>query len=160
MNHYQQEVPKTNIALSCGLPASSDAEGLHLAMPIGYEALLGNALNTMMTCVTYDPHDLGLECRLPPKTLKPLLDLCTNFQELCLPNKRKLTFLSTTELARKFGQPVINKYKLALNQVTKIVKRNQLSGEDTNHSNFNHTGPLSVLDGVIRKVTNTDRAQM
>lgn len=135
---YLRQTSHYHVARQLAVMQSS---GLHLAMPIGHEALHGNALNKMMTCVSYDPRDLGLECRIPPETYKPLLDLCTNFQELCLPNKRKLTFLSTTELAQKFGKAVTNKHKLALNQVTKIVNRNHLSGEDINHSSFNHIAP-------------------
>ena len=82
--------------------AVMQSSGLHLAMPLRREALHGNGLNRMMTCVRYDPHDLGLECKIPPETYRPLLDLCTNLQELCLPNKRKLTLLITTQLAQSW----------------------------------------------------------
>ena len=112
---YLRQTSHYHVARQLAVLQSS---GLQLGLPMGHEDLHGNALHRMMTCVRYDPHDLGFECKIPAGVYKPLLDLCTDFHELCLPNRRKLTILSTTELAQKFGKAVNSKHKLALNQVT------------------------------------------
>ena len=143
---YLRQTSHYHVARQLAVMQSS---GLQLRLPMGHEDLHGSALHRMMTCVRYDPLDLGLKCKIPTGVYKPLLDLCTDFHELCLPNKRKLTFLSTTELAQKFGKAVNSKHKLALNQAIKIINRNHLSGEDINHPSFNRIAPLSLHDRIV-----------
>ena len=144
---YLRQTSHYHLARKLAILQTSDLE---LAVPEGHNDLCGNALSKTISLVQYDPCDLGIACKIPPEVFKPLLDICTNFRELCLPNKRKVIFLSTLELARKFGKTITNKHKLALNQLTKIVNRNHLSSDDIIEPSFNHIAPLCIEDRILR----------
>ena len=74
----------------------------------------------------------------------------SSIKELCGRSGHRLVMLSTDELKLKYGNIVRKEHKVALNQLTKIMNRDQTNADVTGPT---FTGHMDILNLPIRYVT-------
>ena len=66
-----------------------------------------------------------------------------------LAKQQKVTLLSTSELALKFGRVITKQHKKALNQLIKLLNQYHLANDDIHGAKFQNVGPLSIQDRTV-----------
>ena len=132
--------------------ATLQRSGLQLTFPQGHATLRGNALSETLSKIHYDPQDLGLACKIPIEVFRPLMDIVNNMTELCGRSAHMHVMLSADELKLKlkYGNIVRKEHKVALNQLTKILNRDQTNVDITGPT-FRHSAALSKDERVIKR---------
>ena len=118
--------------------------------PQGHATLRGNALSETLSKIHYDPRDLGLACKIPIQVFRPLLEIVTSIKELCGRSGHRHVMLSTDEPKLKYGNIVRKEHKVAPNQLTKIMNRDQTNA-DIMGPTFKHSAALSKDERVIKQ---------
>ena len=128
------------------------SSGLQLTFPQGQASLSGNALSKTLSKIHYGPQDLGLACKVPVEVFRPLMDIVNNMTQLCgrSAHRHVMLMLSTDELKLKYGNIVRKEHKVALNQLTKILNRDQTDADITGPT-FKHSAALSKNERVIKR---------
>ena len=122
---------------------------LQLTFPQEHANLRGNALSEILSKIHYDPQDLGLACKIPVEVFRPLTEIVNNMTELCGRSAHRHLMLSTDEFKLKYGKIVRMEHKVALNQLTKILNRDQTNADIIGHT-FRHSTALSKSGRVIK----------
>ena len=88
--------------------------------------------------------------KIPVEVLRPLLDVVNNITELCRCSAHRHVMLSTDELKLKYGNIVRKEHKVALNQLTTILNREQTNVDITGPT-FQHSAAFSEIERVIKR---------
>ena len=124
--------------------------GIQIATPADHPSLGGNALAAAMSRMRYSRSDIGDTCTIPLAVYQPLLELgLKDFRDL-LAGGRKIAFLSTQDLSKKYGKKVKPRHKIALNRLTKIVNSAHLHLDASQWRKWNTTSALDNTSRVLR----------
>ena len=107
-------------------------------------------MSETLSKIHYDPQDMGLACKVPVEVFRPLIEIVNNVTELCGRSAHRHLMLSTDEFKLKYGNIVRKEYKVALNQLTKILNRDQ-TDVDIIGPAFRHSTALSKSERVIKR---------
>ena len=129
--------------------ATLQRSGLQLTFPQGHATLREMHYQKTLSKIHYDPQDLGLSCKIPVEVFRPLMDIVNNMTELCGRSAHRHGMLSADELKLKYGNIVRKEHKVALNQLTKILNRDQTNVDITGPT-FKHSAALSKNERVIK----------
>ena len=77
------------------------------------------------------------------------MDIVNNITELCGRSAHRHVMLSTDELKLKYGNIIKKEHKVALNQLTKILNRDQTNVDITGPT-FKHSAALSKDENGLK----------